>query len=662
MNLDAARISAATDHIIVHVPDGSGPWRVESRAVYEPDDGFAVLFVGDAPQSQITIARHTDTQDRLLHRFRITNNDTTRACWVTDARNLATHTRPMPWPDEVKGVSCPVDYDDLVELGARHTHINIGLPSLLLPDDADDPAEEWIRESEGVRLRFNPDAVRSLDHQVSELSRRDVNVIAVILNRLSDGVAPNSPWKHRNGDVADAPFDLYAFNLSNRPGVARFVGVMGFLAERYSRPDKPDGWIGGYIIGNEVDSHWTWHNMGTATLDEVARQHIDEVRLAWLAVRQHHAEVPVFVSLTHSWARANSADPMRNVAGKELFDQLVLLSGAEGAFDWNVAYHPYPQDLRNPRFWQDTFAVFGYDTPKITFKNLEVLAAYLREPRNRVAGKPRRLILSEQGFDTPAGPDGEDIQAAAYALSYERIRQVPQIEAYILHRHVDHRGEFGLRLGLRYEKPAPAPPSVPDAKKKSWHVFRAAGTPRWEGAVRFALPIVGLSSWDEARVAPGPFPEHAPEITPHLPDNAIVDLVRRYDDAQVHDALEFSVRLIPHADGGVSQGLYLHPKGPDAGPARAVFSLALPKRTGLAFICRTHLDPGQGDGVTFRARINHHIMIERDATQDVRFDHRVDLSPYAGQTVTLTLEVDPKSNNQHDWATWVEPLIVADKE
>jgi hypothetical protein len=139
-------------------------------------------------------------------------------------------------------------------------------------------------------------------------------------------------------------------------------------------------------------------------------------------------------------------------------------------------------------------------------------------------------------------------------------------------------------------------------------------------------------------------------------------LVQSYDEAEVHEALDFSVKWIPQADGGVSRGLHLHPKNPDAGPARAVFTLTLPDRPGFAFTCGTHLDPGEGegDGVVFRASVNDDRVLERDATQSRIESHRIDLTPYAGQTITLTLEADAKTNNFHDWATWVDPMIVAD--
>ena len=109
-------------------------------------------------------------------------------------------------------------------------------------------------------------------------------------------------------------------------------------------------------------------------------------------------------------------------------------------------------------------------------------------------GSPRRVILSEQGFHTPPGPDGQRIQAAAYCAAYKKVESLPEIDAFILHRHVDHRHEGGLLLGLRSYEPDD---NDPRPMKKIYECFRAADTEQWENAFRFALPIVGIERWDQ---------------------------------------------------------------------------------------------------------------------------------------------------------------------
>jgi hypothetical protein len=177
------------------------------------------------------------------------------------------------------------------------------------------------------------------------------------------------------------------------------------------------------------------------------------------------------------------------MSGKYFLETLNAIAKAEGDFDWHVAFHPYPENLFNPRTWEDATATASFDSKKITFKNIEMLPAFLRQPRFLHNGKARRVILSEQGFHSAAGKNGERDQAAAYAYSYYRVQQTEGIDAFILHRHVDHPGEGGLRLGLRSSRDGGVRPI--------YDVFRQADTATWPEAFKFALPVIGVKSWPE---------------------------------------------------------------------------------------------------------------------------------------------------------------------
>ena len=69
------------------------------------------------------------------------------------------------------------------------------------------------------------------------------------------------------------------------------------------------------------------------------------------------------------------------------------------------------------------------------------------------------------------------------------------IDAFILHRHVDHPGEGGLLLGLRRMTPSAGEPRP---RKRIYECFRVADTPQWQETFSFALPIVGLENWNQA--------------------------------------------------------------------------------------------------------------------------------------------------------------------
>ena len=99
-------------------------------------------------------------------------------------------------------------------------------------------------------------------------------------------------------------------------------------------------------------------------------------------------------------------------------------------------------------------------------------------------GKPRRVILSEQGFHTPDGPDGQTLQAAGYCYGWIKASRLDGIDAFILNRHVDNAQEGGLRLGFgRGERTASRRLT---RRKKSTKSFD--WPTRRNGKRRFALP------------------------------------------------------------------------------------------------------------------------------------------------------------------------------
>jgi hypothetical protein len=159
--------------------------------------------------------------------------------------------------------------------------------------------------------------------------------------------------------------------------------------------------------------------------------------------------------LEHHWnIRYPSGDAQQAFPARAFVDYFAQRAKAGGDFDWHLAFHPYPENLFEPRFWNDQSATTQVlTTPRITFKNIELLPAYLRRRELRFKGQPRHIILSEQGFHTPDRPDGEKLQAAAFCYAYKKIERLDGIDAFILHRHVDNAAEGGPLLGLRSNRP-----------------------------------------------------------------------------------------------------------------------------------------------------------------------------------------------------------------
>ena len=405
--------------------------------------------------------------------------------------NANPNAEPYPNSPSKKGLQVQM-VDDALALGIKHAGLNCHLASLL--DLAPKPNSlKWTMD--GQDYFFKKGSVERLDTSVKPLSDAGVLVSLILLNYENRNEPLDAIFMHPKYDRAAKTNHMGAFNTVTPEGTRHLRAIVAFLAERYSAAGSPNGRVWNYIVGNEVNSHWWWNNQGRATTEEVASDYERAVRLVHDAVRLSSANARVFLSLEHHWGiRYPPGAPDQSCPGRDLLAHFARFARERGDFDWNLAFHPYPENLGEPCFWKDKSATPADDSPRITFKNLEVLVRHMRQPDLLYAGKPRRVILSEQGFHCPDRPTGERDQAAAYCAAFWKVAHLEGIDSFILHRHVDHAHE-GLNLGLWTHKPDTI--STPDRHRQMYEVFRLADTPEWEAAFRFALPVVGIAKWED---------------------------------------------------------------------------------------------------------------------------------------------------------------------
>ena len=403
----------------------------------------------------------------------------------------APNTEPYPTPPSKKGLQVQM-VDDALALGITHAGLNCHLASFVdlapLPDSL-----KWTMD--GQDYFFKKRRVEGLDASVKPLSDAGVLVSLILLNYENRNEPLDAIFMHPKYDRGAKTNRMSAFNTVTAEGTRYLRAVVAFLADRYSAADSKNGRVWNYIVGNEVNSHWWWNNQGRATTEEIASDYERAVRLVHDAVRLSSKNARVFLSFEHHWGiRYPAGAPDQSSPGRDLLAHFARLARERGDFDWNLAFHPYPEDLGDPRFWRDKSATSADDSPRITFKNLEILTRHLQQPDLLFDGTPRRVILSEQGFHCRDDADGERDQAAAYCAAYWKVAHLDGIDSFILHRHVDHAHE-GLNLGLWTHKPETI--ATPDRHRQMYDVFRAADTPEWEAAFRFALPVVGIEKWED---------------------------------------------------------------------------------------------------------------------------------------------------------------------
>jgi hypothetical protein len=471
-----------------------------------PTNFNAVLATVATPSKFVVqVARFDGPRDRLFSSFLALREDvggeraplgTNR--FVEEFSGVPTWEYPFPQAASKKGLQVQM-VDDALALGIKHAALNVNFSQMIdLGGSSNNPA--WLVD--GQTIRFQRGYIESLDHQIRPLTDAGVIVSLILLAYQSGDSALNRILLHPGYDKA-APNHLGAFNTVTAEGVLHFRACVEFLAHRFGDPTDYHGRVVNFILGNEVNSHWFWANMGRVSMETFAEDYLRTARIANTALRRISSSARLYLSLEHHWnIRYPGGDAGQAFAGRPFLDYFNRRAREQGDFDWHVAFHPYPENLFEPRTWNDKSATTNENTPRITFKNLEMLPRYMCRPEMLYRGQPRRIILSEQGFHTAEKPDGELWQATAYAYAYYKTANLPGIDSFILHRHVDHGAEGGLNLGLWTRNKASRSAAEPARKKLIYEVFKAADTPDWRRAFEFALPVIRIDRWEELGPAP----------------------------------------------------------------------------------------------------------------------------------------------------------------
>jgi hypothetical protein len=499
LHAEITSISAGKDQITIAGHGSDGSVGIAELQPYQSTNDLAdapqVAQMSRARNFKIRIPRWDGPRDRLYSgflTFAVTNESRLpegEIHFVETMRGIAKYNEPFPHVASKKGLQVQM-IDDAIALGVKHAGLNFNVAAMI---DLSDDTNSFIWESDGVTYHFKRYIIEDLDRRTKPLSDAGMVITFILLNYQSGDPAINRITLHPHYST-NAPAHLSAFNTLTPDGLRYFKACMEFLADRYSKPPYAHGCAVNFIVGNEVNSHWQWCNLGEADMKTFADDYLKTVRVCNTAIHKFNSDSRVYICLEHHWNMRGDT-PLRSFNGRDFIDYFNERARAQGNFDWNLAFHPYPEDLNEPRTWNDKTATLTDNTPRITFKNLQMLPQYFHRPELLYHGHQRHIILSEQGFNTPKNPNGQLWQATAYCYAYYKVAHLPGIDSFILNRHVDNREEFGLNLGLWTRKKGSI--ADPATKKMIYEVFRLADTPQWRQAFAFALPVIGISDWKD---------------------------------------------------------------------------------------------------------------------------------------------------------------------
>ena len=447
------------------------------------------------------INRNGNKEDRLLSKWMIVEKQNSHYKSVSHARYtdsiIPKYNYPFVKPSTKKGLGgysanreAPVS--DLDDLEITSATVNIWITHFFMskPSSKNIPFEYM-----GKTYYVNKKQIENYDKTLQSTAERNIEVSAILL--------VDKATKAKDAEIGEIlqhpdcdPAGIYSMpNLTTPEGVQYYAAILDFLAHRYTRPDKKFGRIHHWIIHNEVDAGWVWTNAGDKTALAFMDVYHKSMRMSHNIARKYNSNSKVFITLTHYW---NWTSNTRFYHSKELLELLLQYSKVEGDFEWAIAQHPYPESLREPKTWLDNKVSFDVDTKLITFKNIEVLNAWVKQPEVLFKGKIKRIVyLSENGTNSPTYSD-QDLkeQAAGMAYAMKKIKFLDGIDGFQYHNWQDNRHEGGLRIGLRR---FPDDKEDPGGIKPVWKVYQAFGSDKEDEVYDKYKKIIGIKNWDEIR-------------------------------------------------------------------------------------------------------------------------------------------------------------------
>ena len=489
----AGTVPATGQYKLVEIPP-YGDVTEDTTFVYEeeiPNGSFSTSMVRN-------LARDGYRYDRLLSKWAIV--DVSSGTPV-----LASHAR---YADEVKAISSPKKMElqgkkglggfsvneflsDLDDLKIRSVTVNMVINSLISVTAGAFAGEETFKY--GTRNYYiNKGSIQEFDRIYKECYKRGIVTNAILLvNQSSSNAATNTLFHHPECTGGNYTMP----NMTNLASVNIYAAIMTYLASRYNSGTY--GRINHYIMHNEVDMGKEWTNMGDQTINIYMDTYMKSMRLVSNIVRQYDQNAAVLGSYTHTWT-SDHYGPGFNA--KNMLAITNKYAKAEGDFWWGVAIHPYPESLSKPCFWKDdTQSTYSMISPFCTFKNLEVINAWILTPENMYQGDTKRILfLSENGTSSPDYTDTQlKNQAAGACWAWKKVQKLSGIDGIQWHAWFDNKTElelYGIRIGLRRIK---NDAEEPYGRKPVWYVWQAADTDREDEVFQPYLRIIGVSSWDK---------------------------------------------------------------------------------------------------------------------------------------------------------------------
>ena len=366
---------------------------------------------------------------------------------------------------------------ELDDLGVKHAAYNIFLSRFFSGSGVN-------YTYNGKTYSFNRSVVEEYDHVFSTLTRKGIDVTAIILNNASGKTELIHPLARSGGS---APYA--AFNAADESGIEHIAAIASFLAERYS--GNSHGKVMNWIIGNEINARHEWNYIKYMETPAYVEEYAKAFRVFYNSIKSINGNARVYISLDQQWGK--SLTKTNGYGAKEILDAFNINIKNGGNIDWAVAQHPYNYPLNSAKAWSLSGKAASYildseTTPVLSIKNIHVLTDYLQKEEFLTdSGEVRHVSLSEMGYTSSAG---QELQAASFVYAYKIVEANQYIDSLLLSRQTDASVEVaqGLAFGLN---------SAGGGHKSIYNAYKYIDTDKAAEYTDFALRLIGISSWSE---------------------------------------------------------------------------------------------------------------------------------------------------------------------
>ncbi|MCH5256788.1 MAG: hypothetical protein J1D87_05815 [Lachnospiraceae bacterium] len=495
---------ATIESCLINPATGKVDIKVTASDIASSDDGYYYIFeektyemaingedyiIEEGKDTELTFSvnlNYNSANSRLFSKFVVAMLkdgefvEISKPCYITNPEAIAKSSPSFTQTKSKKGLLVDpnkLSTSELDDLGVKHAAYNVFVSRFF--------GGSGIGYTyNGKSYSFSRAVVEEYDHVFSTLTKKGIDVTAIILNDLHGKTELIHPLARSGGS---APYA--AFNAADESGTQYLAAIASFLAQRYN--GSGHGKVMNWIIGNEINARHEWNYIKYMETDSYVEEYAKAFRIFYNAIKSINGNARVYISLDQQWGQ--SLTRSNGYGSKEILDSFNRNIKKSGNINWGVAQHPYNYPLNNARAWTASGRAASYildseTTPVLSIKNIHVLTDYLQKEEFLTDdGEVRHVTLSEMGYTSSAG---QELQAASFVYAYKIVEANRYIDNLLLSRETDASVEVaqGLALGINDQG---------GGHKSIYNAYKYVDTDRAAEYTDFALRVIGISSWSE---------------------------------------------------------------------------------------------------------------------------------------------------------------------